>query len=98
MKSLQEKIQDKIPSLVVFQHAGNQDAVEVKYLMEELRAKYGDRANIIRVDASFNGNVKVHFKLKEYPTYILYKEGEELMRESGKKTLAQLEDMIVRAL
>lgn len=98
MKSLQEKIQDKIPSLVVFQHACNQDAVEVKYLMEELRAKYGDRANIIRVDASFNGNVKVHFKLKEYPTYILYKEGEELMRESGKKTLAQLEDMIVRAL
>ncbi len=98
MKSLTEKIRESVPTLVVFQHAGNQDAVEVKYLLQELRAKYGDRVSIVRVDASYNGEYKEHYKLEEYPTYILFKEGQELMRESGKKTLGELEDMLGRAL
>lgn len=98
MKSFVEKIKESVPTLVVFQHAGNQDAVEVKYLIQELKSKFADRANIERVDASYNGEYKVHYKLEEYPTYILFKEGQELMRESGKKTAAQLEEMIQRGL
>ncbi len=98
MKTLLEKIKEKIPTMVVFMHAGNQDAVEVKYLVEELTEKYKNRAAVARVDASYNGSYKVNFKLKEYPTYIVYKDGQELMRESGKKTIAQLSDMIDRAL
>ncbi|MDE6265361.1 MAG: thioredoxin family protein [Paramuribaculum sp.] len=97
MKSLVEKIKESVPTLVVFQHAGNQDAVEVKYLLQELRAKYGDRVSIVRVDASYNGEYKVHYKLEEYPTFILFKDGQELMRESGRKTLGELEDMLGRA-
>ncbi len=98
MKKFEKKIKESIPTLVVFQHAGNQDAVEVKYLLQELEAKYGDKLNIERVDASYNGEYKVHYKLQEYPTYILFKEGDELMRESGKKKLAQLEYMVNTAL
>lgn len=97
MKSLVEKIREKMPTLVVFQHAGNQNAVYVKYLLKELSDKYGERVAIVRVDASYNGQYKVEYKLTEYPTYIMYKDGQELMRESGKKTIAELEDMIARA-
>ena len=98
MKTFEEKIKASVPTLVVFQHAGNQDAVEVKYLIQDLRAKYGDKANIERVDSSYNGQIKVRYKLEEYPTWILFKEGQELMRESGHKTAGQLEDMLQRAL
>lgn len=98
MKKFEEKIRASIPTVVVFQHAGNQDAVEVKYLLQKLKAEFGDRVNIERVDASYNGEYKVRYKLQEYPTYILFKEGDELMRESGKKKLSQLEDMIKTAL
>ena len=98
MKSLVEKIKESIPTLVVFQHVGEQDAVEVKHLLDDLRAKYGERAAIISVDASYNGHYKMYYKLNEYPTYILFKEGQELMRESGKKSQAELEDMIDRSL
>lgn len=98
MRKIEEKIKAGVPTLVVFQHAGNQDAVEVKYLIEELRGKYGDKANIERVDSSYNGQIKVRYKLEEYPTWILFKEGQELMRESGRKTVGQLEDMLQRAL
>lgn len=98
MKTFEEKIKASVPTLVVFQHAGNQDAVEVKYLIQDLRAKFGDKANIERVDSSYNGQIKVRYKLEEYPTWILFKEGQELMRESGRKTAGQLEDMLQRAL
>lgn len=98
MKKFEEKIRASIPTVVVFQHAGKQDAVEVKYLLKELKSEFGDSVNIERVDASYNGEYKVRYKLQEYPTYILFKEGDELMRESGKKKLSQLEDMIKTAL
>lgn len=98
MKTFEEKIRTAVPTLVAFQHAGNQDAVEVKYLIQDLRAKFGDKANIERVDSSYNGQIKVRYKLEEYPTWILFKEGQELMRESGHKTAGQLEDMLQRAL
>lgn len=98
MKTFEKKIKESVPTLLVFQHAGNQDVVEVKYLIKELKEKYGSKANIITYDTTHNGQLKVDYKIKEYPTWILYKEGQELMRESGRKTVAQLEDMIVRAL
>lgn len=98
MKNFREIIKETIPTLVVFEHAGMNDSVEVKYLVKTLKDKYAEKANIWRVDGSYNGNLKMEYKLKEYPTYILFKEGQELMREAGKKTEAQLEDMIQRAI
>ncbi len=98
MKSYKKAIEENVPTMLVFEHAGMHDAVAVHYLVKELKEKFGDKAHIIPVDASYNGQYKVDYKLKEYPTYIVYKQGEELMRESGDKTIASLSDMIVRSL
>lgn len=97
MKTFEEKIKETIPTLVVFLHHGSQDAVDVKYLTEEVKAKYTDKANVVRADDP-HGKLKVTYRLEEYPTWIVFKEGQELMRESGKKTASQLEDMIERSL
>lgn len=97
MKPFELKIKENIPTLVAFLHNGSQDVVEVKYLSEELKAKYGNKANITRVD-DHHGKLKLAYKLDEYPTWIVYKDGQELMRESGRKSLGQLEDMIERSL
>ncbi|MBD5164023.1 MAG: hypothetical protein HDT09_04915 [Bacteroidales bacterium] len=98
MKSYKKAIEENIPTMLVFEHAGMHDAVAVHYLVRALKAKYAGKAHVIPVDASYNGQYKVDYKLKEYPTYIVYKQGEELMRESGDKSIAALEDMITRAL
>ncbi|MDE6267823.1 MAG: thioredoxin family protein [Muribaculaceae bacterium] len=98
MKHLQEAISSSTPTLVVFRHAGDDDAADIMSMVETLKAEYAGRANVISVDSSYNGNVKTHFKLREYPTWVLYKEGQELMRESGKKSQAKLEEMIATAL
>ena len=97
MKTFEEKIKESVPTLVVFMHHGSQDAVDVKYLTEEVKAKYEGKANVMRADDP-HGSLKVTYRLEEYPTWIVFKEGQELMRESGKKSAAELSDMIERAL
>ncbi len=97
MKTYQKAIKESKPTLVVFLHHGGQDVVEIKYITDDVKAKYGDKANIVRADDPY-GKLKVEYKLEEYPTYILFKEGQELMRESGKKSESELSEMIDRAL
>ncbi len=97
MKTFDKAIKESKPSLVIFLHHGVQDVVDVKYLTDDLKSKYADKANIVRADDPY-GKLKVEYKLEEYPTYILFKEGQELMRESGKKTETELEEMIQRGL
>lgn len=97
MKTLKEVIAEGKPTLVCFIHAGQQNVVEIKYNLEELRRKYGDKVNIIRVDASYDQRVAKEYSLSEYPTYVLIKEGQELMRESGHKSVGELEELIARA-
>lgn len=97
MKTFETRIKEGLPSIVVFIHAGHQNAVDIKYLAEGLRKKYGERINIMRVDASYDHRLKKQYDIKAYPTWILFKKGEELMRESGHKTLEELSEMVERA-
>ncbi|MDE6480116.1 MAG: hypothetical protein K2L45_07570 [Muribaculaceae bacterium] len=97
MKTFDKAIKESKPTLVVFLHHGGQDVVEVKYITDGIKSKYADKANVVRADDTY-GKLKVEYKLEEYPTYILFKEGQELMRERGRKTESQLSEMIDRAL
>ncbi|MDE7181387.1 MAG: thioredoxin family protein [Muribaculaceae bacterium] len=97
-KTFEEVIKESIPTLVIFQHAGRNDAVEVKYIFDELKKKYEGKANVMRVDASYNEPLWTRFQVRQFPTYILFKEGQELMRESGEKTANKLSELIERGL
>ncbi|MDE6236463.1 MAG: hypothetical protein K2M45_01175 [Muribaculaceae bacterium] len=98
MITFEKRINEGIPSLVVFMHAGLHDAVEIKHLAEGVRAKFGDRVNIMRVDASYDHRLKHQYNIATYPTWVLFKKGEELMRESGHKTVEDLIKLVERAL
>ncbi|MDE7381858.1 MAG: hypothetical protein K2N03_07020 [Muribaculaceae bacterium] len=98
MKKYEEILDSTVPTLVVFEHAGKHNSVDVKYLMQELGVKYEDKLQLKRIDCSYNGKWKARYGFKDYPTWILFKEGQELMRESGEKSIAKLEEMVGRAL
>lgn len=98
MKTFESRIKEGIPSLVVFIHAGHQDATEIKRIAEALHNEYGDRVNLMRVNASYDHRLKHQYDILKYPTWVLFKDGEELMRETGMKTPAELSRMIQRAL
>lgn len=95
MKTFEETIKESTPSLVVFFHSGQQP--EVAGIIEELRKKYEGKANILRVDESYDQRIAQNYSVKALPAYVLIKEGQELMRESGKKTISELSELIERA-
>lgn len=98
MKKIEEILKESNPSLMVFEHVGRQNSSVVKHLLDDLKNKYGDKLNVIRIDDTFDGKMKMRYHLVDYPSYILFKEGQELMRESGEKSIAQLEEMIKTAM
>lgn len=97
MKTFEERVKEDKPSLVVFVHADQADNSEIEKQLEELVRKYGDRINVLHVDASYDHKLKHQYAILHYPTYVLLRRGEELMRETGKKTITQLEELVERA-
>lgn len=97
MISFEEKIKGSVPTLVLFYKASEPESVKLESLVNDLREEFSGKANIIYIDDTHNGVHKTKYRLHEYPTWILFKEGEELMRESGDKPKSKLEEMIVRA-
>lgn len=97
MKKIEEKINESTPTLLVLTHEGKQDNGEVTHLIDEIRNHYREAINIITLDTTHDGKMSMRYHVKDYPTYILFKEGEELMRESGRKSIADLDDMLKRA-
>ncbi|MDE7153904.1 MAG: hypothetical protein K2O00_05615 [Muribaculaceae bacterium] len=98
MKHLDDVIKESKPTLVIFQHSGEVNAIDENIVFEEIKSKYEGRANVISVDCSRNGSYKEHYRFQGYPTWILFKEGQELMRAGGSRTVAQVEAMIATAL
>lgn len=97
MKKIEELIKESTPTLLVLTHDGKQDSGEVTHLIDEIRNHYREAINILTLDTTHDGKMSERYHVKDYPTYILFKEGEELMRESGRKTIGQLDDMVKRA-
>lgn len=97
MKKIEEVIKESTPTLLVLLHEGKQDSGEVTHLIDEIRNHYREAINILTLDTTRDGKMSERFHVKDYPTYILFKEGQELMRESGRKSIGDLDDMIKRA-
>lgn len=98
MITFDERIKEHVPSLVVFEKAGSEENDKIEKLAEGLRNHYGPRLNLIRIDATHDQRLRNFYDIKFYPTWILFKEGEELARENGLKSEAQLQEMVQSAM
>lgn len=93
-----DKIKETIPSLVLFVHESEQNEEDFKKLEDDIKNKYGNKLNVVRVDVSYDRHLIKEYKINEYPTWILFDKGEELMRESGCKSFNDLVEMIDRIM
>lgn len=82
------------PVLLAFLHAGRQDAVKVKYDIEALRKKYGDKALFLMVDGSYNHELARKYKIDTYPSWVLFKEGQEVWRDGGSKKFETIDESV----
>lgn len=65
-------------------------------IVAELRQIVGSKANIIQINGDENTDLMNHFHVDSYPTWLLFKDGQEVWRDGGEKPLSELRDMIDR--
>lgn len=63
-------------------------------ILEQLKTKYGDQATIIKIDVDKNPEIASHLGIQGVPTFILYKNGDQLWRASGARSIGELDQLI----
>lgn len=65
-------------------------------IVAELKKKVSDRADVIQIEGYENIDTTRQYHVKHFPTWIIFKDGQECWRDSGEKPLSELTDMIDR--
>ncbi|MCM1521556.1 MAG: thioredoxin [Muribaculaceae bacterium] len=63
-------------------------------ILEQLKNKVGDDANIIKIDVDRNPDLSAEYQIRSVPTIIIFKDGMPQWRASGLQQLEVLEDKI----
>ncbi len=96
MTNLQEMLNGSRPTLVEFYATWCPHCQRMMPIVAQLQHEVGERANIIQFDGDQNESLVDQYKVRSYPTWILFKDGQEVWRDSGEKPLSELKDMIDR--
>lgn len=63
-------------------------------ILEEVKKRVGDAANIIKIDIDQNGPVAAEYNVRSVPTLILFKKGEAVWRTVGLQQADLLEQKL----
>ena len=93
---LQEAIDSSRPLLLEFYADWCPHCQRMMPVVDQLRSELGDEARIIQIDGDKSPDLMRKFHAEVFPTWILFKDGEETWRDSGEKPLSELKNMIER--
>ncbi len=82
-KSFNEIIQSEIPVLVDFFATWCGPCQMLGPILNEVKETLGENVKIIKIDVDKNQQLASQLQVRGVPTLILYKNGEQLWRQSG---------------
>lgn len=94
VKSLDRYLAESKPTLVEFFSPRCSHCLAMMPVVEELRGFIGERANIVQVNCEDTPELREKYDIYAYPTWILFKDGQQAWRDMGEKPESELEEMV----
>jgi thioredoxin 1 len=94
MATFQDIINNKTPVLVDFSAEWCQPCKIMAPILKEVAGDMGEAIRIIKVDIDRNQQAAAHYEIRGVPTFMLFREGKVLWRQSGVIPAAQLKGII----
>lgn len=63
-------------------------------ILKEVKDNLGDKVVIIKIDVDKNPSLAAKYQVRGVPTFVLYKEGKQVWRQSGMVNKSDLEELI----
>ena len=63
-------------------------------ILKDLKEHYGDKISVIKIDVDKNNSLASSYRVQGVPTMILFRNGEQVWRQSGVLTLPQLIEVV----
>ena len=86
----QEVLESAVPVLMDFWGPRCTNCLALMPAIDQLEEQYKDRLKIVKLDASTNRRMCMTLKLMTLPTFLMFKEGQEVDRITGELTAEHL--------
>jgi len=94
MGSFQDIVNGEVPTLVDFFATWCGPCKAMQPVLDQLKNDMGENVRIIKIDVDKNPQAADKFKVRGVPTFVLFKDGEIMWRQSGGMPLQTLKDKI----
>jgi thioredoxin 1 len=98
MGKFNEIIQSEIPTLVDFYATWCGPCQTMHPVLDKLKSELGDKIRILKIDVDKNPDVSDKFKVRGVPTFMLFRSGEVMWRQSGAMDLNTIKRRVLEAL
>lgn len=95
-ETLQKMFDSPTPTLVEIYASWCPHCHRMMPIVESLKEVYDGRVNILQYDGDAHPEIDRVFGVKSYPTWVMFKNGEEVWRDAGEKASSDLEAIFNR--
>ena len=93
-KSFNEIINQEIPVLVDFTADWCGPCKSMAPILKQLKSELKDTVSIIKINVDSNKSLASKYQVQGVPTFIVFKQGKQIWRQSGMQSISQLKSAI----
>ena len=93
-KSFNDIINQKMPVLVDFTADWCGPCKSMSPILKQLKSELKDSISVIKINIDKNQPLAAKYQVKGVPTFIIFKQGKQVWRQSGMQSISQLKQAL----